>query len=53
MLANNTMTVQIAILAIVLLGERLAPLQLIGLLLAAAGAAAVHVAPLLRSRPAP
>ena len=47
---NNTMTVQIAILAVVLLGERLAPIQLVGLLLAAAGAAAVHVAPLLRSR---
>jgi len=49
---NNTMTVQIAILAIVFLGERLTPLQLIGLLLAGAGAAAVHVAPLLRSRSA-
>jgi drug/metabolite transporter (DMT)-like permease len=47
---NNTMTVQIAVLAIVFLGERLAPIQLIGLLLAAAGAATVHVVPLLRSR---
>jgi drug/metabolite transporter (DMT)-like permease len=47
---NNTMTVQIAVLAIVFLGERLGPLQLIGLLLAAAGAAAVQVAPVLRAR---
>lgn len=42
---NNTMTVQIAALAIVFLGERLEPLQLLGLLLAAAGAAVVQVAP--------
>lgn len=47
---NNTMTVQVAVLAIVFLGERLQPLQLIGLFLAAAGAAAVQVAPALRSR---
>jgi drug/metabolite transporter (DMT)-like permease len=47
---NNTMTVQIAVLAIVFLGEQLAPLQLIGLFLAAAGAAAVQVAPILRKR---
>lgn len=47
---NNTMTVQIAVLAIVFLGERLEPLQLIGLLLAAAGAAVVQLAPLLRMR---
>ena len=33
---NNTMTVQIAVLAIVFLGERLGPLQLLGLLFAAA-----------------
>jgi drug/metabolite transporter (DMT)-like permease len=45
---NNTMTVQVAVLAIVFLGERLGPLQLIGLLLAAAGAAAVQLAPILR-----
>ena len=47
---NNTMTVQIAVLAIVFLDERLGSLQLIGLLLAAAGAAVVQLAPLLRSR---
>jgi drug/metabolite transporter (DMT)-like permease len=47
---NNTMTVQIAVLAIVVLGERLGPLQLLGLLLAAAGAAIVQVAPILRFR---
>ena len=47
---NNTMTVQIAVLAIVFLGERLEPLQLIGLLLAAAGAAVVQIAPVLQSR---
>lgn len=45
---NNTMTVQIAALAIVFLGERLEPLQLIGLLLAATGAAVVQLAPVLR-----
>jgi drug/metabolite transporter (DMT)-like permease len=49
---NNTMTIQIAILAIVVLGERLGPMQLLGLLLAATGAALVQVAPLLRRRPA-
>lgn len=47
---NNTMTVQIAVLAIVFLGERLEPLQLVGLLLAAGGAAIVQLAPFLRSR---
>ena len=47
---NNTMTIQIAILAIVFLGERLEPLQLIGLLLAAAGAAVVQLTPVLRRR---
>jgi drug/metabolite transporter (DMT)-like permease len=45
---NNTMTIQIAVLAIVFLGEELQPLQLVGLLLAAVGAAAVQVAPALR-----
>lgn len=45
---NNTMTIQIAMLAIAFLGERLEPLQLIGLLLAAAGAAVVQLAPVLR-----
>jgi len=47
---NNTMTIQIAVLAIVFLGERLEPLQLLGLLLAAVGAAGVQLAPVLRSR---
>jgi drug/metabolite transporter (DMT)-like permease len=47
---NNTMTIQIAILAIVFLGEVLGPLQLIGLLLAATGAAVVQLAPMLRRR---
>ncbi len=44
----NTMTIQVAVLAIVFLGERLGPLQLIGLFLAAAGAAAVQLAPVFR-----
>jgi len=47
---NNTMTIQVAILAIVFLGERLEPPQLIGLLLAAAGAAVVQLAPVMRRR---
>lgn len=47
---NNTMTVQIAVLAVVVLGETLAALQLVGLLLAAAGAAVVQLAPALRRR---
>ena len=45
---NNTMTIQIAVLAIVFLGERLGPLQLIGLLFAAVGAAVVQLAPFIR-----
>jgi drug/metabolite transporter (DMT)-like permease len=47
---NNTMTIQIATLALVFLGERLGPVQLLGLFLAAAGAAVVQLAPLLRRR---
>jgi drug/metabolite transporter (DMT)-like permease len=47
---NNTMTIQIAILAVIFLGERLGPPQLLGLLLAAAGAAVVQLAPVLRRR---
>jgi drug/metabolite transporter (DMT)-like permease len=47
---NNTMTIQIAMLAIVFLNERLGPMQLLGLLLAATGAAVVQVAPVLRRR---
>ncbi len=44
---NNTMTIQIAVLAVVFLGERLGPLQVVGLLLAAVGAAVVQLAPRL------
>jgi drug/metabolite transporter (DMT)-like permease len=47
---NNTMTIQIAVLAIIFLGEELGPLQLVGLLLAAVGAAAVQLAPVLQAR---
>jgi drug/metabolite transporter (DMT)-like permease len=47
---NNTMTIQVAVLAIVILGEMLGPLQLIGLMLAATGAAVVQLAPVLRAR---
>ncbi|HEX7172728.1 MAG TPA: DMT family transporter [Candidatus Limnocylindria bacterium] len=47
---NNTMTIQIAALAIIFLGEQLQPLQLIGLMLAAAGAAVVQLAPMWRTR---
>ena len=47
---NNTMTIQIAVLAVLFLGERLDAVQLVGLLLAASGAALVQVAPFLRRR---
>jgi drug/metabolite transporter (DMT)-like permease len=47
---NNTMTIQIAVLAIIFLDERLGPLQLGGLVLAATGAAVVQLAPMVRSR---
>ena len=47
---NNTMTIQIAVLAIVFLGERLEAPQLLGLVLAATGAAVVQLAPFLRAR---
>ena len=47
---NNTMTIQIAILAVLFLGERLAPLQVVGLVFAATGAAVVQLAPVLRRR---
>lgn len=46
----NTMVIQIAVLAIVFLGERLGVAQVLGLLAAGAGAVAVQVAPRLRSR---
>ncbi len=42
---NNTMLIQIAILAWVFLGERLGPLQIIGLTIATFGAILVHVTP--------
>jgi drug/metabolite transporter (DMT)-like permease len=47
---NNTMTIQIAVLAVVILGEALAPVQLLGLLFAAAGAAVVQLAPAWSAR---
>ena len=47
---NNTMTVQIAILAIVFLAEPVGALQLVGLILAAAGAAVVQLASVVRAR---
>ncbi len=47
---NNTMTIQIAILAVVFLGERLGAQQVAGLLLASAGALVVQVAPMLARR---
>ncbi len=50
---NNTMTIQIAILAVIFLGERLGPLQVVGLMLAAAGAVLVQLAPFLRRRTTP
>jgi len=50
---NNTMTIQIAMLAVLFLGERLAGWQVAGLVLAATGAAVVQLAPILaRSRAA-
>ena len=45
---NNTMTIQIAVLAVLFLGERLDAVQLVGLLLAASGAAVVQLAPARR-----
>ncbi len=48
---NNTMTIQIAVLAVVFLGERLAAMQVAGLVLAATGAAVVQLAPILRRAP--
>jgi drug/metabolite transporter (DMT)-like permease len=47
---NNTMTIQIAVLAVVFLGERLEPLQVAGLVLAALGAAVVQLAPVFGTR---
>lgn len=47
---NNTMTIQIAVLAVVFLHERLGPAQVAGLVLAAAGAVVVQVAPVLLGR---
>jgi drug/metabolite transporter (DMT)-like permease len=50
---SNTMTIQIAILAVIFLGERLGALQVIGLVLAATGAVVVQLAPFLRRRATP
>ncbi len=47
---NNTMLIQIAILAVVLLDERLEPVQVAGLAAAAAGALVVQLAPALLRR---
>jgi len=47
---NNTMLVQIAVLAWLFLGERLSWNNVIGLLLATAGILIVQVAPILRAR---
>lgn len=49
---NNTMTIQIAILAVVFLGERLGAGQVLGLGAAAIGALVVQLAPRLGRRPA-
>ncbi len=49
---NNTMTIQIAILAVVFLGERLGAAQVAGLLCASAGALVVQVAPIMARRAA-
>jgi hypothetical protein len=46
--ANNTMTIQIVILAMVFLEERLDPTPIVGLIRAAIGAAIVQLAPVLR-----
>jgi len=42
---NNTMLIQIAVLAWIFLGERLSGVQIAGLLIAAAGTALVQVGP--------
>jgi drug/metabolite transporter (DMT)-like permease len=47
---NNTMTIQIAILAVIFLHERLGFEQVAGLVLASLGALVVQVAPLLARR---
>jgi drug/metabolite transporter (DMT)-like permease len=44
------MTIQIAILAVIFLGERLGVAQVAGLVLASAGALVVQVAPMLARR---
>lgn len=49
---NNTMLIQIAILAVIFLGERLGPLQIAGLACAALGALTVQLVPALRRRTA-
>lgn len=47
---NNTMVIQIAVLAVIFLGEELGVGQMLGLLAAGAGAVVVQVAPRLRRR---
>ena len=49
---NNTMLIQIAILAVIFLGERLGALQVAGLACAALGALTVQLVPVLRRRTA-
>jgi drug/metabolite transporter (DMT)-like permease len=50
---NNTMVVQIAVLAVVFLGESLSAAQVVGLAAAGSGALVVQSAPRLRRRAAP
>jgi drug/metabolite transporter (DMT)-like permease len=50
---NNTMLVQIALLALVFLGERLAPWQWLGIALVALGTLAVQLRPRSSPRPSP
>jgi drug/metabolite transporter (DMT)-like permease len=47
---NNTMTIQIAILAVAFLGERLGVTQVAGLVFASSGALLVQIAPILTRR---
>jgi drug/metabolite transporter (DMT)-like permease len=49
---NNTMMIQIAVLAIIFLGERLGPPQIAGLACAGLGALIVQLLPALRRRAA-
>lgn len=49
---NNTMLIQIAILAVIFLGERLGPMQVAGLACAGLGALIVQLVPAIRRRAA-